>query len=131
MTLQNGENERRVAGRYPIVNKAFKLARHEYKDPRLVDALRLLCNKIAEGPATVKKAAKNVVVSNGSNGGKVVGVTGVTVGTVNEFLDWLWNAGFPAYAYPTTHEFLHLPLIEGAITAILVAVAAWIARGVR
>jgi hypothetical protein len=119
--------EKRVGYRHPIVEKAFDLARNEYRDPRLVDALRYLCTKIGSGKRVIVRAK----AANGSGAHKVVAVTGVSVVGVKEGLDWLWVAGFPKYYYPQTHEFLALPVVDGAIMALLVAIGAWIARGTR
>jgi hypothetical protein len=64
-----------------------------------------------------------------ANQGKIAATTGVSVAGAKEALDWLWTTGFPPYHYPIEHQFLALPIIDGAIMAMLVMLGTWIARG--
>ncbi len=78
-----------------------------------------------EPPHSLNKATIKKKESDGHH----PAVTGLSVGGVKELIDWFLAIATQGDRY--SQEFFELSFIDGGITAIIAAGAAWIAKGSR
>ncbi len=124
--------ERRTETREAMVDVAFDLARNQYEDPRLLEALVYLSRK-ADGRApapksksTSKKKRVARQLAPAEKDGLVSFGSGIGVGGTKEVIDYLFLMAWGDES--DIMGFWALPPIDGGVVAVLTTCAIWISR---